>query len=116
METIKLKRAYEAQEPSDGYRVLVDKLWPQGLSHADFHYDLWAKDIAPSTELRDWFHVDRAQRWPEFEKRYLAELRANPAFQALRQRLAQYPVVTLLFGSRDTEHNNAVIVAEALKQ
>lgn len=116
MEDIKLKRTYEPSSPSDGYRVLVDRLWPRGLSHAEFHYDEWDKEIAPSDELRRWFHADPESRWEEFERRYAAELRANPAFAALKARLASKPVVTLLYSSRDTLHNNAEIVDEELKR
>ena len=63
---ILLKRAYDPESPSDGFRVYIDRLWPRGLSHATFHYDLWDKDIAPSTELREWFHADPLDRWDEF--------------------------------------------------
>lgn len=113
---IKLKRAYEAPEPNDGYRVYIDRLWPQGLSHADFPYDLWDRSIAPSTELRQWFHQDPDGRWEEFEKRYADELKANPAFAQLKQTLSDKPTVTLLYSSRDEEHNNAVIVRNLLEE
>lgn len=110
----KIKRAYDPQEVDDGFRVYIDRLWPQGLSHATFHYDLWDKDIAPSTELRQWFHQDPDGRWAEFEQKYQAELKANPAFDALRRLLATKPVVTLLYSSHDRTHNNAVVVLSAL--
>lgn len=115
MTVYKLKRAYEPEEPSDGFRVYIDRLWPQGLSHETFHYDLWDKEIAPSTELREWFHADPANRWQEFERKYTAELNANTAFRALRQLLDTKPVVTLLYSSRDEVHNNAVVVYNTLK-
>lgn len=111
---IKLKRAYEPASPEDGYRVYIDRLWPRGLSRQTFHYDLWDKEIAPSTELREWFHQDTASRWPGFVTRYKAELQANPNFAALKTTVLDKPVVTLLFSSRDTEHNNAVVVKELL--
>lgn len=111
---IKLKRAYEPASPEDGYRVYIDRLWPRGLSRQTFHYDLWDKEIAPSTELREWFHQDMASRWPGFVTRYKAELQANPNFAALKTTVSDKPVVTLLFSSRDTEHNNAVVVKELL--
>lgn len=114
MTKIQLKRAYDEADASDGYRVYIDRLWPRGLSHETFHYDHWDKEIAPSTELREWFHADPAGRWEEFEKRYGEELRDNPAFAALRQEVASKPVVTLLYSSHDREHNNAVVVARAL--
>lgn len=114
MTEYRLKRAYDAESPADGYRVYVDRLWPQGLSHATFHYDLWAKDIAPSTALREWFHADRTNRYDEFARRYMAELAANPAFARLKGLLSAMPVATLLYSSRDSLHNNAVIVRDAL--
>ena len=114
MTDYRLKRAYEPQEPSDGFRVYIDRLWPQGLSHETFHYDLWDKEIAPSTDLREWFHQDPSGRWTSFEQKYKEELEANPAFKALKALLATKPVVTLLYSSRDTLHNNAVIVRDLL--
>lgn len=116
MTEFQLKRAYEAPSPRDGYRVYIDRLWPRGLSHADFPYDLWDKDIAPSTELREWFHADPADRWQQFEQKYTAELKASPSMAALAKLLYTKPKVTLLFSSHDTEHNNAVVVYDYLKQ
>lgn len=113
-QTIKLKRAYDAAAADDGYRVYIDRLWPRGLSHETFHYDSWDKSIAPSAELREWFHADPDVRWPEFEKRYTAELESNPAFNALLTEIADKPTVTLLYSSRDHEHNNAVVVRDRL--
>lgn len=114
MTIIQLKRAYEPSAPADGFRIYIDRLWPRGLSHANFHYDMWDKDIAPSTELREWFHADPEGRWTEFEKRYEAQLEANPAFDALRRLIATKPKVTLLYSSHDAEHNNAVVVRNLL--
>lgn len=114
MQKIQLKRAYDPQQPTDGYRVYIDRLWPRGLSHETFHYDMWDKDIAPSTELREWFHADPDQRWPEFEKRYADELRSNPAFATLRNEIAGKPTVTLLYSSHDPNHNNAVVLQNLL--
>ena len=109
-----LKRAYEPESPADGFRVYIDRLWPQGLSHETFHYNLWDKDIAPSTELRQWFHADPQNRWEEFESRYEAELKGNPSFESLKKLLSTKPVVTLLYSSRDELHNNAVVVYNLL--
>lgn len=100
--------------PDEGYRVYVDRLWPRGLSHATFHYDWWDKEIAPSTELREWFHSSPDTRWEEFARRYKEELSRNPAYNALLARLAAYPKVTLLYSSRDREHNNAAVLASML--
>ncbi|MCH5223441.1 MAG: DUF488 family protein [Muribaculaceae bacterium] len=115
MQTIQIKRAYQPESPEDGFRVYIDRLWPRGLSHETFHYDLWDKDIAPSTELREWFHQDPQSRWTEFEEKYKKELEANPAFQKLKEYLAHKPVITLLYSSHDEEHNNAVILENLLK-
>ena len=115
MAEFKLKRAYDPESEDDGFRVYIDKLWPRGLSHETFHYDLWEKDIAPSTELREWFHEDPENRWNEFEKRYEEELKENPAFKPFKELLNSKPVVTLLYSSHDEEHNNAVVVLKDLK-
>lgn len=113
---VKLKRVYEEAEPDDGFRVLVDRLWPRGVSKERAHLDLWLKDAAPSPELRKWFgHVP--ERWPEFQKRYRAELRDNRAvITQVRELEREHSVVTLLFGARDTERNEAVVLAEVLAE
>lgn len=116
MAKILLKRTYDSASPSDGFRIFVDRLWPRGLSHETFHYDLWDKQLAPTDELREWFHVDPQTRWDGFRQRYEAELKANPAFAALKTIVAEHPVVTLLYSSHDELHNNAVVVADLLKQ
>lgn len=115
MQKIQIKRAYTPQSDQDGFRIYIDRLWPRGLSHETFHYDLWDKDIAPSTELREWFHQDPADRWTEFEEKYMQELKANPAFLKLKEYIATKPVVTLLYSSHDKAHNNAVILQKALQ-
>lgn len=110
----RLKRAYDPATPHDGFRVYIDRLWPRGLSHESFHYNLWDKDIAPSATLRQWFHSDPTARWEDFRKRYAHELVGNPAFSALKQLLGQKPVVTLLFSSHDRLHNNAIVIYDLL--
>ena len=114
--TINIKRAYAHASPEDGYRVYVDRLWPRGLSHETFHYDLWDKEVAPSDELRKWFHLNPDTEWTEFEKRYIEELHANPAFSALKEMLKNKGRVTLLYSSHDTAHNNAIVLRQALLQ
>lgn len=114
MATIQLKRAYEPAAASDGYRIYIDRLWPRGLSHETFTYDYWDKDIAPSTELREWFHADPSTRWSEFQRRYAAELEANPAFASLHKLVSEHSCVTLLYSSHDPQHNNAVVVGRML--
>lgn len=116
MTQFKLKRAYEPQSPDDGFRVYVDRLWPQGLSHETFHYDLWDKEIAPSAELREWFHADPADRWEEFRQKYLKQLEGMPAMASLAKLLYSHPVVTLLFSSKNVDHNNAVVVLQYLRE
>ena len=111
---ILIKRAYEPASSDDGFRIYVDRLWPRGLSHATFHYDLWDKEVAPSTELRQWFHENPTSEWPEFETLYKNELLNNPAFEALKKLIADKPVVTLLYSSHDTEHNNALVLQQLL--
>ncbi len=108
------KRAYEPASSADGFRIYVDRLWPRGLSHETFHYDLWDKEIAPSTQLRQWFHENPAAEWTEFEERYRAELLSNPALDELRKLIADKPIVTLLYSSHDTDHNNALVLKEIL--
>ena len=114
MTQYQLKRAYEPAQPNDGFRVYIDRLWPQGLSHETFHYDLWDKDIAPSTDLREWFHADPQDRWPEFEKKYLEYLKNSAAFASLKNLLETKEKVTLLYSSRNEIQNNAVVVLKAL--
>ncbi len=111
---IELKRAYDPASSDDGFRIYIDRLWPRGLSHETFHYDLWDKDIAPSAELREWFHADPDSRWEEFTRRYRAELADNPAFASLKEIIADKPKVTLLYSSHDHLHNNAIVVEEEL--
>lgn len=79
MTRIRIKRVYEPEAPEDGYRVLVDKLWPRGIRKEALRYDLWAKEIAPDPRLRTWFHAAPGERWEEFRRRYTAELRSSPA-------------------------------------
>ncbi len=111
---IRTKRVYEPAEGDDGYRVLVDRLWPRGTTKAAASVDEWARELAPSQELRKWF-AHKPERFEEFRRRYLEELRsAEQKLESLRAR-AREETVTLLFGARDTEHNNAVVLAEVLK-
>lgn len=105
-----LKRAYEPWEEGDGFRVYIDRIWPRGISRAKFKFDLWDKDMAPSAELRRWFHEDPDARWNEFEKKYAEELRVNPALSQFNDIIADKPVVTLLYSSEDTERNNAAVL------
>jgi len=110
---VRLRRAYEAASADDGTRVLVDRLWPRGVSKDAAAIDLWLKDLAPSTELRQWFGHDPA-RWAEFQQRYAQEVRQHPqAFEQLRE-LARKGPVTLVYAARDETHNDAVVLRELL--
>jgi len=112
---IAIKRVYEAPAEGDGYRVLIDRLWPRGLKKEAVAMDVWAKELAPSTELRQWFGHDPA-RWDEFRQRYAAELADSAdVWQALARRSAKEPV-TLLYGARDEEHNDAVALKALMEQ
>ncbi|MCW5873096.1 MAG: DUF488 domain-containing protein [Anaerolineales bacterium] len=113
--SIKLKRVYEAAAASDGYRVLVDRLWPRGLKKEAAAIDLWLKEIGPSTELRHWFGHE-PEKFPQFSKLYKAELKTNPAVAELRALAKQHKTITLLYGARDTEHNQAVVLQEFLEK
>ena len=113
-----LKRAYEKPAKSDGVRVLVDRLWPRGISKAKLSLDMWAKDVSPSTALRKWFGHD-PERWQEFEKRYKAELKesaAREAIAAIVDRAKHVRAMTLIYGAKDTEHNEAVVLRGILKR
>ena len=110
---IKLKRVYESPQPSDGYRILVDRLWPRGLSKAEAQVDLWLRDLAPSAPLRKWF-AHAAERWPEFKRRYALELRDKPDLVKLIQKKAARQVVTLLYAAKASDKNNAVCLREFL--
>ena len=112
--TVGLKRAYEAASDSDGTRVLVDRLWPRGVTKARARIDVWLKDVAPSTQLRKWFGHD-PDKWTEFQQRYRAELKGSPALAELRK-LVREGHVTLVYGARDEEHNDAVVLAKLLRR
>lgn len=112
---IQIKRAYDPASPEDGFRVYVDRIWPRGLRHETFSYDLWEKDIAPSNELRQWFHTNPEGRWPEFVSRYTHELENNPAAEKFANLAAEKATLTLLYSSRDHEHNNAVVLKKFLE-
>ncbi|MBL8761863.1 MAG: DUF488 family protein [Planctomycetes bacterium] len=129
---VRLKRVYDDPEPGDGFRVLVDRLWPRGLTKSAARVDLWMKEVAPSTDLRRWYHADLT-RWAEFRRRYRAELadRASPAHVALGELralvLAHAPSptrggkgragkqgVTLVYGAKNAEQNHALVLREVL--
>jgi DNA-3-methyladenine glycosylase len=108
-----VKRVYDDPDDSDGFRVLVDRLWPRGLSKERAHLDEWLKDVAPSNELRKWFGHDRL-KFDEFVARYHAELDKNPAVQALLELGKKHPTVCLLYSAHDTQANQAVALRDYL--
>ena len=110
--TIRIKRVYLPPEKSDGQRVLVDRLWPRGLSKEDAQLTLWLKEVGPSTDLRKWFGHDPA-RWAEFQRRYKAELSHNAALDELRS-LARKERLTLVYSAHDEAHNQAVVLKDVL--
>jgi uncharacterized protein YeaO (DUF488 family) len=115
MSAIAIKRAYEPPASDDGYRVLVDRIWPRGVTRDALHIDEWARELAPSTALRTWFGHDPA-RWQEFRRRYLEELRSDVATDLLARlsTRARASPVTLVYSARDTAHNQARVLAEVL--
>jgi uncharacterized protein YeaO (DUF488 family) len=115
MLSVRVKRAYEPSSPGDGYRVLIDRLWPRGVSREQARLDAWDKDLAPSPELREWFGHEPG-RFEEFRRRYIEELRAQrPRLAELRRR-AREGTLTLVYSARDTEHNDAVVLAEVVRR
>ncbi|CAN5855073.1 DUF488 domain-containing protein [soil metagenome] len=112
---IRLKRIYEAPAKADGYRVLVDRMWPRGISKDDAKVDLWLKEIAPSSELRKWFAHD-PEKWDEFKRRYFRELEGHPQNCNQLAGKATKSTVTLLFAAKDVQFNNAAALKEYLEQ
>ena len=111
---VRIKRIYEAPEASDGFRVLVDRLWPRGVSKEKAAFDLWLKGIAPSPELREWFAHDPA-KFAEFKTRYEHELKSNPAVEELQKILHAHETATLLYAAHDPKVNHAKVLREYLK-
>ena len=112
---VRLKRAYEPSARADGYRVLIDRLWPRGVSKEQARLDEWARELAPSSELRRWFGHDPA-RFAEFRRRYLEELAAQEEKLRELRRRARAGTLTLVYGARDSEHNDAVVLADLLRR
>ena len=111
---IRIKRVYEPAEPEDGYRILVDRLWPRGIGKKEVRLDSWYRGVAPSRQLREWFNHDPA-RWTEFRRNYFAELDNNLAAWSSLTDLARNGNVTLLYGAKDQKHNNAEALRDYLE-
>lgn len=114
---IKIKRAYEQPDPGDGFRVLIDRLWPRGVSKAQARIDLWLKEISPSTELRKWFNHD-PHKWNEFKKKIPSGTTKQPrgGGKNVRNLLAEHRPVTLVYAAKDELHNDAVVLSEYLNK
>ena len=113
--SIHIKRVYDPPQKEDGQRILVDRLWPRGLTKEKAKVDIWLKEIAPSTGLRQWFHHDPA-KWDEFKKRYQQELKENKEEVARLKTLLQKDTTTLVYAAKDEVHNDAVVLKEWLQQ
>jgi uncharacterized protein YeaO (DUF488 family) len=113
--SIKLKRAYEEPKKSDGFRILVERLWPRGVTKEKAEIDLWMKDIAPSAELRKWYSHD-VEKWPEFKKRYKQELTGNKELVAELKSRVKKDDVTFVYAAKDKEHNSAVVLKDFLEK
>lgn len=110
---IKIKRVYEPADKQDGYRVLVDRLWPRGLSKETASVDLWLKEIAPSTALRKWFDHD-PKKWKAFQHKYTAELESNEGIKGFGNIMKDHRTITLVYGAKDEAHNQAVVLRDFL--
>lgn len=110
-----IKRIYEPYSDADGYRILVDRLWPRGIKKENAHIDKWLKEVAPSTALRKWFGHD-AEKWDDFRKRYLAELKNSDALDELKNDLHQNKTITLLYAKKDEQHTHALILQQLITQ
>lgn len=110
MKNVSIKRIYEDYQSSDGFRILVDRLWPRGIKKENAHIDLWLKEIAPSTELRKWFNHE-PEKWDEFTRKYLIEITTNQAAsQELLSVIEHNSKITLLYGAKNQENNQAVVL------
>jgi uncharacterized protein YeaO (DUF488 family) len=107
---IKIKRVYDTPSSGDGYRVLVDKLWPRGMKKENLKYDVWEKNITPSTELRKWFHENPEEHWKEFSKKYADELKASPDAANFAAKIKGKKTVTLLYAAKDETKNHALVL------
>lgn len=116
MTQVRIKRVYESPAPADGFRVFVDKLWPRGLKKEDLHADLWEKEIAPSTPLRQWFHQDEAGRWDAFAQKYTEELKHSAAMQAFVDKVRGQDTITLLYASHNATENQAVVLKKYIEE
>lgn len=113
MDNVAIKRIYEPTDVTDGFRILVDRLWPRGMKKENAGIDLWMKSVAPTDALRKWYHHDGG-RWDEFRHKYLLELKTNPAIEELEELIKKHKRVTLLYAAKDAEQNHALVLKEFL--
>jgi uncharacterized protein YeaO (DUF488 family) len=111
---IHIKRIYEPSSKADGYRILVDRLWPRGMKKEDAHIDKWLKEVAPSTDLRKWFHHE-PDKWPQFIAAYHKELKTSVALEELLHDIDEHQTVTFLFAAKDEAHNHALVLQQFIK-
>ena len=114
MKEIRIKRIYEPVEKDDGFRVLIDRLWPRGIKKEKAHYDEWIQSVAPSTSLRKWFAHDPA-KWNAFREKYKAELHQTGAISELKSILEKHSRITLLYAAKDEQHNHAIVLQQLLR-
>lgn len=115
MTEVRIKRVYEIPVAEDGYRILVDRLWPRGIKKENLKFDLWEKDITPSPSLRIWFHKDISEHWDTFVALYRKELSESDEMRTFINQISKYPVVTLLYASKEPIHNHARILQEYIE-
>lgn len=115
MTVFKIKRVYEKESKEDGFRVLVDRLWPRGIKKENLPYDLWEKDLTPSSELRQWYHEDLQGHWKDFAKRYRKELEKSDAVEDFLKKIKAQKTVTLLYAAKDETQNHAMILRDFLE-
>jgi uncharacterized protein YeaO (DUF488 family) len=112
---IRIKRVYEPYTGTDGYRILIDRLWPRGISKENGHIDKWLKEVAPSTDLRKWFNHE-PEKWPQFCAKYKAEVKGSTALDELLTDIHDHKTVTLLYGARDERHNQAIALERIIRE
>lgn len=115
MTQVKIKRVYEDPDAADGYRILVDRLWPRGMKKEYLKYDAWEKDITPSPGLRKWFHEDQVEHWEDFATMYRKELENSESARQFIEHIKSYDTVTLLYASKEPIHNHARILQQFLQ-
>ena len=114
MPEVQIKRVYQPFATTDGFRVLVDRIWPRGVKKKTARADVWLKDVAPSTALRKWFNHE-PEKWPEFIKRYASELKRSDAMEQLLDIIRNHKKVTLLYSAHDEQHNQALVLQDIIK-